>query len=326
MPDFSPATSNHTRVHPLPTPETARAARERIANYVRRTPTAAAGGTAYKFEFQQVTGSFKPRGAFNAALQLDAAARQRGIVGVSGGNHGLAIAHVGKRLGIRATVLMPQTTPPFVVERARADGAEVVLTATIAEAFQMAHERQADGQALIHPFDNEHVIAGQGTIGLELLEDLTDLTTLVISIGGGGLISGIASVVKALRPEVKIYGVETEGTDAMRKALDAGHPVTLSAITSIARTLGAPSVSETTLAATKALVEDVVTVSDAEAVRSILEIQDQLSATVEPAASCCHAALRLGRIPRAATGTTAVLLCGGNVTLEQIASWREAFL
>src|SRR6202521_6297033 len=104
-----------------PTPETARAAAVRIAPYVRRTPVFAAGGATYKFEFLQVTGSFKPRGAFNAALQLDDAARARGIVAVSGGNHGLAISHVGKRLGIHATVLMPQTTPPFVVERARAD-------------------------------------------------------------------------------------------------------------------------------------------------------------------------------------------------------------
>ncbi len=310
----------------LPTPETARAARDRIASYVRRTPTFAVDGTAYKFEFLQVTGSFKPRGAFNAALQLDDAARARGIVAVSGGNHGLAIAHVGKRLGIRATVIMPKTTPPFVVEPVRADGAEVVLTDTIAEAFAMADERQGSGQTLIHPFDNERVMAGQGTLGLELLEDVPDLASLVVSIGGGGLISGIAAVVKALRPQVKIYGVETEGADAMRRALDAGHPVTLPAITSIARTLGAPSVSEATLAAAKQFVEDVVVISDAEAVRSILDLQQLLKVTVEPAASCCHAALRLQKIPRAQTGTTAALLCGGNVTLEEIAKWREAML
>jgi threonine dehydratase len=309
----------------VPSLEDVRAARARIAPYVRRTPVFAADGLTYKFEFLQVTGSFKPRGGFNAALQLDSRARERGIVGVSGGNHGLAIAHVGRRLGVRATVLMPRSTPAYVVDRARADGAEVELCATIAEAFTQAEGRMAAGQTLIHPFDDERVMAGQGTIGLELLEDIPDLATLIVSIGGGGLIAGVASTVKALKPDVTIYGVETEGADAMRLALDAGHPVTLPRIASIARTLGAPSVSDATLEAVKELVENVVVVSDAEAVRSIVQLNEALKVTLEPAASCCHAALRLGRIPRSATGATAVLLCGGNVGLEEIIEWRRSF-
>lgn len=309
-----------------PTPETAHAAAVRIAPFVRRTPVFAVDGTTYKFEFLQVTGSFKPRGAFNAALQLDDAARARGIVAVSGGNHGPAVAHVGRRLGIRATVLMPQTTPGWIVERAKAEGAEVALFASIADAFAEMEKRSAAGQVPIHPFDDERVMAGQGTIGLELLDDIPDLSTLIVSIGGGGMIAGVASVIKALRPEVRIYGVETIGADAMRRALDAGHPVALPAITSIARTLGAPSVSESTLAATRELVEDVVVVSDAEAVRSIVQLNDELKVTLEPAASCCHAALRLGLIPRASGGTTAIVLCGGNVGLEEIAQWRSTFL
>jgi threonine dehydratase len=309
----------------LPSIDDVRAARARIAPYVRRTPVWEADGLTYKFEFLQVTGSFKPRGAFNAALQLDAPARERGIVAVSGGNHGLAIAHVGHRLGIRATILMPDTTPAYVVDRARAAGAEVELTKTIAEAFAEAERRTAAGQTAIHPFADERVMAGQGTIGLEVLEDIPDLATLVVSIGGGGLISGIATAVKALKPDVAIYGVETEGADAMRRALDAGHPVTLPRITSIARTLAAPSASEATFAAVKEYVKDVVVVSDAEAVRSIFELNEALKVTVEPAASCCYAALRLGLIPRAATGATAVLLCGGNVGLEEIVEWRRRF-
>lgn len=309
-----------------PTPEIARAAWQRIAPYVRRTPTFAVDGIAYKFEFLQVTGSFKPRGAFNATLQLRDAARQRGIVAVSGGNHGMAVAHVGKRLGVRATIAMPETTPAFVVERARADGAEVVLAKNISAAFEVLEKRTAASQIPIHPFDDEQVMAGQGTIGLELLEDIPDLATLIVSIGGGGLAAGVASVVKALRPNVKVYGVETRGADAMREALDAGHPVKLPAITSIARTLGAPSVSDATFAAVKNLLEDVVVVSDAEAVRSILELQQQLHVTVEPASACCHAALRLGRIPRATNGTTAIVLCGGNVTVDEIVAWRTTLI
>jgi len=220
---------------------------------------------------------------------------------------------------------MPDTTPSWVVERAQRDGAEVVLFASIALAFADMERRVAAGQTPLHPFDDEHVMAGQGTVGLDLLEDIADLETLVISIGGGGLLGGVASVVKALRPSVRVYGVETIGADAMRKALDAGHPVALPAITSIARTLGAPSVSDSTLAAARDLVDDVVVVSDAEAVRSLLQLQADMKVTVEPASSCCHAALRLGLIPRASLGTTAVVLCGANVGLEEIEQWRRRF-
>jgi threonine dehydratase len=228
-------------------------------------------------------------------------------------------------LNVPATIFMPKTTPEAVIERARADGADVALTETIAQALEQVEERAAAGQTLIHPYDDERVIEGQGTIGLELLEDIPDLATLVVSIGGGGLISGIASVIKQLKPQVRIYGVETRGADAMRKALNAGQPVTLPAITSIARTLGAPIVSDTTLHAVQTLVDDVVTVDDADAVAAILDLQKDLHVTVEPAAACCLAALRLSLVPRAPDGATAVLLCGGNVGLDEIIAWREAF-
>ncbi len=310
----------------LPSPEDARQARDRIAGFVRRTPSIESGGTVYKLEFLQVTGSFKPRGAFNLALQLDAATLARGLVAVSGGNHGLAVAHVGARLKAPTTVIMPRTTPAWVVDRAQADGAEVILTPNIAEAFDEAQQRAAAGQTLIHPFDDERIMAGQGTLGLELLEDIPQLATLVMSIGGGGMVAGVASVIKALKPDVKIYGVETRGADAMRQALDAGHIVTLPAITSIARTLGAPYVSDATLHAAQTLLEDVVVVSDADAVRSIVELQQELHVTVEPASACCHAALRAGLVPRASGGATAVVLCGGNVTLDEIAAWRHDLL
>jgi len=308
-----------------PTIDDITAARPRIAPYVRRTPVFSPDGVVYKFEFLQVTGSFKPRGAFNTALQLDAPARERGLVAVSGGNHGLAVAYVARTLGMRATIVMPSTTPAYIVDRARADGAEVLLFPTIGEAFADMERRVAAGQTALHPYDDVRVIAGQGTVGLELLEDIPDLSTVIASIGGGGLISGIAIALKALKPSVKIYGVETEGADAMRRALDAHHPVTLERITSIARTLGAPSACDLTLAIVSEVVEDVVVVPDAEAVRSIVQLHDELKVTLEPAAACCHAALRLGRIPRAKSGSTAIVLCGGNVELEEIIKWRRDF-
>src|ERR1700693_1096333 len=175
----------------FPSLEDVRAARKRIAPYVEVTPTFARDGVAYKLEFLQHTGSFKVRGAFNAALQLTQEERSRGVVAMSGGNHGLAVAYVGRVLGISATVVMPKTTPQFVVDRASADGALVELTDTISAAFTRVDELVREGQMLLHPFDDLRVIAGQGTIVLEMLEQLPDLMTLVASVGGGGLIGGI---------------------------------------------------------------------------------------------------------------------------------------
>ncbi|TAM59701.1 threonine/serine dehydratase [bacterium] len=307
----------------LPTVDDVRAARERLAPYVRRTPTYAHDAIAFKLELLQVTGSFKVRGAFNAVLQLPPEQHARGVVAVSAGNHGLAVAHVGKTLGIRATVAMPESAPARTVERMRADGAEVMLLPTVAEAFALAEERRAQGQTLIHPYDDPRVMAGQGTIGFELLEDVPDLETLVISVGGGGLIAGIATVVKALRPRVRIYGVETAGADTMRQALDAGEPVTLPAITSIATTLGAPYVSPATFDAAQRLLEDVFVVSDAQAIEGMLAAQEALSVLPEPAAACGYAAVLAGLVPRPHRGTLAILLCGGNVSIDDLVRWRS---
>ena len=205
----------------FPSLDDVREARRRIAGYVDTTPLVFRDDLGYKLEFLQHTGSFKVRGAFNAALQLSQAECARGVVAVSGGNHGLAIAYVGKVLGIPATVVMPKSTPEYVVGRATADGARVLLTETIAEAFARVDELARDGLALLHPFDDVRVIAGQGTLGLEMLEQMPEVKTLVVSIGGGGLISGIAATIKRMKPDVTVVGVETKGADAMRQALDA---------------------------------------------------------------------------------------------------------
>jgi threonine dehydratase len=308
----------------LPSLEDVREAQRRIAGYVAVTPLVARQGIVYKLEFLQNTGSFKPRGAFNAALQLTAEERSHGVVAMSGGNHGLAVAYVGKTLGIPATVVMPRTTPDFVVDRARADGAHVELTETIAAAFERVDELVREGLVLLHPFDDARVIAGQGSIGLEMLEQMPNLTTVVISIGGGGLVAGVASTLKRLKPDVKVFGVETRGADAMRRALDADRPVTLDSITSIARTLGAPAVSERTLRGVQRWVDDVVVVEDRDAVAAMMELQEQLGVLVEPAASCTYAALRLERVPR--TEGTLLLLCGSNLRLDEAAAWKQRFL
>jgi threonine dehydratase len=313
--------------------EMIRDARTRIAPHVLRTPTlpqvrlseTLGLPVVAKLELLQHTGSFKARGAFNAMLSLDAAGRAAGVVAVSGGNHALAIAYAARVLGIAASVIMPKTTLENYVAGTRADGAEVILTADIAAAFDEAHRQAAAGRTLIHPFDDPLVIAGQGTMGLELLEDAPEITDIIASIGGGGMISGVISAVKALRPEIRIWGVETDGADGMSKALAAGHPVRLDAITSIAKTLGAPSVSDRTLAIVRDAVEEVLVVPDAEAVRGLQILAEQARVVTEPAAACTlAAALRLkDRLPRDAR--LALILCGGNVTLNDIERWRREF-
>lgn len=313
--------------------EMIRDARARIAPHVLRTPTLPQGRlgdtlglpVVAKLELLQYTGSFKVRGAFNAMLGLDEAARAAGVVAVSGGNHALAVAYAARVLGLRATVVMPATTPENHVAGTRAEGAELVLTADIAAAFAEAERQAAAGRTPIHPFDDPLVIAGQGTMGLELLEDAPEITDIVASIGGGGMIAGVIAAVKALRPEIRIWGVETEGADAMSKAIAAGRPVRLDAITSIAKTLGAPSVSDRTLAIVRDGVEAVLVVPDAEAVRGLQILAEQAKVVTEPAAACTlAAALRLkDRLPRDAR--LALILCGGNVTLGDIERWRGQF-
>lgn len=310
-----------------------RDARARIAPHVLRTPTVAQGRLGVlldrpvvaKLELLQHGGSFKARGAFNAMLSLDAAQRAAGVVAVSGGNHALGVGYAARMLGVAATIIMPETTPANYVAGTRAEGAEVVLTADIAGAFAEAERQAAAGRTLIHPFDDPRVIAGQGTMGLELLEDAPETTDIIASIGGGGMISGVITAVKALRPDIRIWGVETEGADAMTQALAAGHPVRLSAITSISKTLGAPSVSDRTLAIVRDAVEEVLVVPDAEAVQALRVLAEQAKVVAEPAASCTlAAALRLkDRLPRDAR--VALILCGGNTTLDDIGRWSAQF-
>lgn len=309
------------------------AARGRIAPHVIRTPlvpspnlSAALGRrVSLKLEFLQATESFKVRGAWNKLLQLDAAARERGIVAVSGGNHAKAVANVAGGAGVRAVVCMPESAPAASVATTRALGAEVWLFATIAAAFAHAGQLASEGMTYVHPFDDPAVVAGQGTLGLELLEDAPDATDVVISIGGGGLIGGAGLALKTLKPALRLWGVETEGADAMRRALDAGTVVQMPAITSIAATLGAPAASPLTLELARRYVDDVLVVPDAVAVADMQLLLEQARMLVEPAAAVTlSAARRLGeRIP--ADAHLVLVLCGASVALDDLRQWRERF-
>ncbi|MFD4637039.1 threonine/serine dehydratase [Lentzea sp. NPDC058436] len=305
-----------------------RSAAEVIEGRVLRTPTLPSPGlsallgvpTTVKLELLQRSGSFKIRGAFAKILSLPDEARAAGVVGVSGGNHGIALADAANALGVAATVVMPSSAPARSVELARAAGADVRLTDSLPAAFALMNDLVAAGATLVHPYDDPIVIAGQGTAGLEFATDAPDLTDVLVSIGGGGFVAGVATAFHALVPGVRVWGVEVEGADAMRQALDAGGPVDITP-TSIVSTLSAPHASQLTYDHAVALVEDVLVVSDADAVRGSITLAETQKVWAEPAAGCLVAAARtvLDRVgPGARLG---VLVCGGNTTFADVVRW-----
>jgi threonine dehydratase len=309
-------------------------AQHRLRGFVHRTPlihsatlSTHLGAAVYlKLECLQKTGSFKPRGAFNKMLSLTDAERGRGVVAVSGGNHAQGVAYAARQLGISAIIAMPASTPRNYLDATRQYGAEIALMPTIGAAFEEADRLQAQGRVMIHPFDDPVVAAGQGTIGLEILEDLPGVRRVYVSIGGGGLISGVATALKAIRPAVEVIGVETHGADAMAQSLAADRVVELPAITSIARTLGAPKVCDFTLNHVRKLVREVKVVNDADAVRALFLILERTKYLTEPAAACCLAAAEQQREQLAPGHALVLLLCGGNVSGEDLSSFWQRFI
>lgn len=305
-------------------------ARPRIQGRVKRTPLVSSeavskrlGAPAYlKLELLQKTGSFKVRGAFNKVLSIPEDGRGRGLAAVSGGNHAQAVAYVARQLGIPAVILMPEKTPRNYVDATRGYGAEVVLLATTAQAFEKISEYERDGWLTVHPFADPLVMAGQGTVGLEIVEDLPEVTDVVVSIGGGGFIGGVATAIKGLKPSIRVWGVETEGADCMSQALAVGHPVQMSAITSIARTLGAPSVCAETLALAQRHLENVTVVPDSEAMCAMRFLLERAKVLTEPAASCTLAAAERLSPQFSPTSKVVLVLCGGNMAIEDLCRYE----
>lgn len=308
------------------------AAAERIAGHVIRTPTVTSPGLSAllgapvtaKLELLQRTGSFKARGATAKLLSLGDAERAAGVAAVSGGNHGIAVAVMAGALDIRATVVMPRSAPGRAVEIAEAAGASVILADTMADAFALVEELRTKGLTLVHPFDDPVVIAAQGTVGLEFAEDAGQFTDVLVSIGGGALISGVATALHARRPGVRVWGVETEGARAMSEALASGGPVPVQ-LSSIVSTLSAPSASRLTYEHVSALVTDVLTVTDAEAVQGTLDLADHAKVWAEPAAGCLLPAARQVLERVGADARLGLVVCGGNTTPADVAVWTERF-
>jgi threonine dehydratase len=299
------------------------AAREVLAPVIRRTPVDASEHLSrmagrpliLKAEHLQRTGSFKIRGAYHRISKLSDEERAAGVVAASAGNHAQGVALAAALLGVDSTIFMPETAPLPKVQATRSYGAEVVLGGAFFDDALAAARRHAaeTGAVFVSPFDDPVLIAGQGTVGLELAEQAPEATTFALAIGGGGLISGTAVALRALRPDCRIVGVEAEGAASMTAALEAGRPVTLERLDTMADGIANKAVSELTLAHVDALVDEVVTVSEEDISRALLLLLERAKAVVEPAGAAALAAALAGKLGGRTTKPACVVLSGGNI-------------
>jgi threonine dehydratase len=304
-----------------------REAAKRIAGAVERTPcvhsrtlSQLTGADVFlKFENLQFTASFKERGALNKLLTLGDGERARGVIAMSAGNHAQGVAYHAARLGIRSVIVMPKGTPNTKVKNTRVHGADVVLEGdSLAEAAERARARAAtEGLTFIHPYDDLAIIAGQGTVALEMLEDVPDLDLLVVPIGGGGLISGMATAARGLRPDIRVFGVESKSYRAMYQRLH-GQPVEVGGDT-IAEGLAVRDVGKLTLEIVQRLVEDVLIVEEATIERAVVALIEIEKTVAEGAGAAGLAALL--EHPSAFRGRrVGIPLCGGNIDTRVLAA------
>ena len=305
-----------------------RAARERIREHIYMSPCArtetlsrASGTHAYlKLENLQMTGAYKERGALNKLLTLTAAERARGLIAASAGNHAQAVAYHAGRLGVAATILMPEGTPILKVANTRNHGARVLLSGSnYDEAYTEARRlEQAEGLTFVHPFDDPAVIAGQGTIGLEVLEQVPDVNAILVPIGGGGLASGIGAAVKALRPDVRVIGVQTEALPSMVASVDEGRPMTVETASTLADGIAVKRPGEFTFQHVREYVDELVTVSEEEIASAILYLLEKEKTVVEGAGAVPVAAL-LNHKVRLEGLRVVSIISGGNIDVNVVA-------
>ena len=288
---------------------------------MRRTPSLAAeplkeslpvGELVLKLENLQVTGSFKARGASNLLYSLPEEEVKRGIITASGGNHGLAVAYAGWRAGVRAVIYLPESTPQSKAEKLRSWGAEVRVEGQVWDEANEAATKvgEAEGLTYFHPFADPRVVAGQGTTGIEILEDDPALDYLFVAIGGGGLISGVATAVKELKPSITVIGVEPVGAPTLKESLAAGALTTLPKIETAAGTLAPRRSAELNLGIIRERVDEIVLVSDAEMVEAARALWFELGIAAELSGAAALAALQQARYPLPADARVGVLVCG----------------
>ena len=298
-----------------------RAARERIRPAARLTPIIEAGGLWLKAESLQPMGAFKIRGAYNMISQLSQEQLDRGVITYSSGNHGQAVALAAQQLGARAVIVMPTTAPAVKIDGCKSYGAEVIMAGTTsldrqARAEQEARER---GLTIVPPFDHRQIIIGQGTCGLEILEQVPDVGTVFVPAGGGGLASGTAAAIKQIKPSVRIVAVEPLGAPKMTKSLEAGQPTTLPSSKSIADGLMNLRPGDLTFAHIQKFVDEVVTVGEDDIAKTVGWLFRNARLVAEPSGAVTTAAARLGLgHPR---GKIVTVVSGGNVAPEAFAQY-----
>jgi threonine dehydratase len=300
-------------------------ARHRLAGLVRLTPVVPAtdaagwlgpGGPLWlKCENLQLGGAFKIRGACNMAWRLPETERRAGLLTYSSGNHGLAIARAARMLGVPALVVMPTTAPPVKVEGARALGAEVIFegTTTLERKARAETEARGRGMTIVPPFDHEWIVEGQGTIGLEILEQCPDVGRVYVQMSGGGLVSGVAAAVKRSRPDVEVVGVEPAGAARMTASLAAGRPTTIEVRPGLADGLLAVRPGEVTFRHVRAFVDRIVTVEDEAIAAAVRWLFEACRLVAEPSGAITVAAAAAARRAGQPTGCEVAVISGGNV-------------
>ncbi len=299
-----------------------RRAADRLAGRVHRTPVLRSTTLGelwdvrldLKAEVFQRTGSFKSRGALNTVLSLPVEERARGVITLSAGNAGAAVAYAAASVGVPGTVVMPATAVPAKIAACRAYGADVVLTDGDLLDTYLATVTET-GRVPVHPFDDPAVVAGTGTVGLEIAEDVPDVEVVLVPVGGGGLISGVAAALADLAPGVRVIGIEPETADVVSRSLDAGSPVRLPGARSVADGLAAPMSSQLTLDHVRAFVERVVRVSDEDVLRALALAVPRTKLLLEPSAAAPLAALMTGVLDLPPGARVVSVASGGNVDL-----------
>ena len=305
-----------------------RKAARRLAGRVHRTPVLTSStldarvgcSVALKCECFQKTGSFKPRGALNKVLSLERDEISRGLITVSAGNHAQAVAWAARVVGARCAVVMPEAAPRSKIEAVEDYGAEIVMHPDRATLFEkLQEERAARGATFIHPFDDATVLAGAGTVGLEIVEDVPAASLVVVPVGGGGLMGGVASAIKQLRPATRVVAVELEAGPALAPALEAGRPVTVKRPPdTVADGMTPPFVGSLPLEIARAAVDGVVTVTEREIIDAMVFLMVRCKLYVEGSGAAATAALMHGKIEVGAGTTVASLVSGGNLDIETL--------
>jgi threonine dehydratase len=270
-----------------------------------------------KLELFQKTGSFKPRGVLNTIDALSEDERRRGVISLSAGNHAQAVAWAASAAHVRSTIVMPAGAVRSKVDATRGYGGEVILTDSDLLGTTLELQRQR-GLTLIHPFDDLRIIAGHGTLALELLEDLPMVDVVLVGCGGGGLVSGVSAVVKAIRPQARVYAIEPSGASGMRQSFDRGMAVRLEKVSTIADGLAAPFIGKHNYEHARAFVDDVLVVEDAEIIEAMRTLMQRCKVLPEPAGAAAAVPLLTGRIDLPPDSTVAIVVSGGNVDLARL--------